>query len=127
MAKRPQSDYFNDDEFQCQCGRCGKGINQMQDSTLRKLFNAREEAGTAFVITSAFRCPEHNRKVGGTSNSAHLRGHAVDIAATSSRQYFKILKALFAAGFTRIGYNRASKFIHADDDPTLPQEVFFDY
>lgn len=127
MANRPTSEFFSEDEFDCKCHRCLKGYDDMQSTTLRKLFMAREMAGVPFVITSAFRCPEHNRKVGGTSNSAHLRGHAVDIAARNSREYFKILKALFAVGFPRIGYNKVNKFIHVDDDPTLPQEVFFDY
>src|SRR5688572_1843491 len=31
-------------------------------------------------VTSTYRSPEHNRRVGGVANSYHLRGRAIDIA-----------------------------------------------
>ena len=127
METKPRSNFFDATEFDCRCGRCGLGFNDMSNRLLERLYDARKHAGTPFVITSAIRCAEHNRKVGGTSNSAHLKGMAIDIAFTSSQQRFKILRGLFLAGFTRIGYNQMSKFIHADVDTTLPQEVFFNY
>lgn len=99
----------------------------MQPSTLSKLSKARQLAGVPFVITSAFRCETHNRNVGGKPNSAHLRGYAVDIKIQNSSVAMKMLKAFLAAGFNRVGYNSRTKFFHIDDDPTLPQGVFFDY
>jgi len=119
--------YFAAHEFKCKCGRCDKGVNEMQESTLQKLVKAREIANVPFVITSAVRCPEHNRNVGGVDNSAHTKGHAVDIAAPNSARAFLILDALLKVGFTRIGYSTRGKFFHVDDDPSLPQKVFFDY
>jgi len=118
---------FKPSEFACKCGKCGKGFAEMQPSLLSKLYKARELAGVRFIITSAFRCPEHNKRVGGTPNSAHLRGHAVDIKIESSSNAMKILKALLEVGFNRIGYNSRTKFFHVDDDPSLPQNLFFDY
>lgn len=97
----------------------------MKPDTLDRLQVARTLAGIPFAINSGYRTPAHNKKVGGTSLSAHTRGHGVDIAANASTTRFKILKALIAAGFTRIGIGKG--FIHADDDPTLPQEVAFHY
>lgn len=119
--------YFTPQEFACKCGKCGKGLADMQPSTLFKLNQARQIAGAPFVITSAYRCEEHNRKVGGTPNSAHLRGYAVDIKIQNSSVAMKMLKAFLAAGFNRIGYNSRHNFFHIDDDPTLPQHLFFDY
>lgn len=119
--------YFKPEEFVCKCGKCGKGFNEMKPSTLAKLRIARSKAGVIFIINSAFRCEDHNRKVGGKSNSAHLRGYAVDLKVVNSRDAMKILKSLLDAGFNRIGYNSRYKFFHVDDDPTLPAEVFFDY
>lgn len=119
--------YFKPEEFSCKCGKCGIGFNQMNPSTLTMLNQARVIAGVPFIITSAYRCEEHNRNVGGTSNSAHLRGYAVDIKIRSSSDAMKILKALISVGFNRIGYNSSTKFFHVDNDPTLPPEVFFDY
>lgn len=118
---------FSPQEFACKCGKCGKGYPEMQPSTLSKLKQARQIAGVPFVLTSAYRCEEHNRNVGGKPNSAHLRGYAVDIKVQNSQSAMKILKALLSVGFNRIGYNSKTKFFHVDDDPTLPQGVFFDY
>ena len=100
----------------------GSGAN-MQRSTLIKLENARRIAGIPFVINSGFRTQEHNRKIGGKPNSAHTRGHAVDIRAISGQQKFKIVEAAIKAGFNRIGIYKG--FIHVDDDPTLPKNVIW--
>lgn len=115
--------YFSDSETSCRCG-CGMNITRQ---LLIKLNEAREAAGVPFVITSGARCLAHNRNVGGTPNSSHTRGLAVDIACSSSQARYAILKGLFSAGFTRIGYNQAKNFFHCDIDDSLPQNVFFEY
>jgi len=117
---------FKAQDFRCQCG-CGLGYSSMQPSTIRKLLDARSLAGVPFKINSAIRCPAHNAEVRGRPNSAHLRGYAIDVAAPTSAIAFKILESLFEVGVQRIGYNSKHKFIHFDTDPSLPQEVFFDY
>jgi zinc D-Ala-D-Ala carboxypeptidase len=118
---------FSPQEFACKCGKCGKGFAEMQPTLLSKLNQARQLAGVPFVITSAYRCEEHNRRVGGTPNSAHLRGYAVDIKIQNSMVAMSMLKAFISAGFNRIGYNSRTKFFHVDCDPSLPQNTFFDY
>lgn len=117
---------FQAHEFECKCG-CGLGYADMQPSTITKLLKARKIAGVAFTIKSAIRCKAHNAKSGGRPNSAHLRGFAVDISAPTSQVAYKILTALLASGFTRLGYNAKLNFFHVDDDPSLPQNLFFDY
>ena len=67
-----------------------------------------------FIINSAWRSADHNEKVGGKPDSSHLKGLAVDIKVTNSRQRFIILQSLIAAGFNRIGI--AKTFIHVDGD-----------
>lgn len=113
----------SDAETSCRCG-CGMNITRQ---LLIKLNEAREVAAVPFVITSGARCANHNRNVGGTPNSSHLRGLAVDIACPSSQARFAILKGLYAAGFRRIGYNQAKNFFHCDIGESLPQDVFFEY
>lgn len=98
----------------------------MQPELLEKLYEARGLAGTPFTITSAYRCPLHELRQKNPT-SAHNRGYAVDIAATTSRYRFKIMKALLAVGFTRVGWNQQLNFFHVDCDPTLPPEVLFKY
>jgi zinc D-Ala-D-Ala carboxypeptidase len=118
--------HFQPHEFRCRCG-CGKGFADMQPEFLFMLEKARAMADVPFIITSAFRCPEHNRAVDGAANSAHLRGQAVDIRIRNGQSAFIILKGLLAAGFVRIGYNQRYNFFHADNDLTLPNPLFFNY
>lgn len=40
---------------------------------------AREKLGRPIAVNSGFRCVVHNRKVGGASNSQHMRGEAADL------------------------------------------------
>lgn len=115
--------YFNYSEFDSP-DKPGSGKN-MQDITLKKLDRARERAGIPFYITSGYRTPAHNQVVGGASNSAHLRGYAVDIAVKGSRERYLIIEALINEGFHRIGIGE--KFVHADNDPGLDPRVIWDY
>lgn len=92
---------------------------------LNKLAQARKIAAVGFKITSGYRSPEHNEKVGGVPNSSHTLGHAVDIYAPTSRQKYIIINALLQAGFDRIGI--AKNFIHVDDDPSKNEEVIWTY
>ena len=77
------------------------------------LDKARGMAGTPFRITSGFRTKENNAKVGGKSNSSHLKGNGVDIACSDNFTRYKILKGLYSTGedlFIEI----ANKHIHVD-------------
>lgn len=117
--------YFRQEEFKCKCGKCDGGA--MNPEFLAKLNQARHLAKVPFIITSGYRCSAHNKAVGGKPNSAHTRGLAADIKFDNGTQAFAILHGLLAAGFVRVGYNQKHGFFHVDSDPTLPQQVFFDY
>lgn len=117
--------FFQPKEFYCKCGKCGLGYANMDHRMLQRLETARALAGIPFVITSSIRCKEHNTRVGGASQSAHVTGHAVDISCTSSKARHTIVKALFLAGFNRIGVSE--KFIHADTSPDLEPNVIWTY
>lgn len=115
-------DNFSEEEFRCKCG-CGTCV--MNEEFIVRLDFARYIAGIPFNITSGFRCPEHNEKVGGKSNSAHTRGFAADISTPYSGDRFIILDALLDVGFTRFGV--MDKALHVDGDPSLPPDVIWDY
>ena len=100
-------------------------LDKMDKTFLLRLDEAREIAGIPFVINSAYRTPEHNAKIGGKPNSSHLKGLAVDISVTNSRQRFIVLNALLEVGFTRIGI--ADTFIHIDLDNEKSKEVILTY
>src|SRR6056297_2815908 len=100
----------------------GDGIDEM---LVRQLDNAREYARVPFILTSTVRSPQENEDVGGVPGSSHLLGYAVDIKCIGSRMRHVMLKALFEAGFVRIGIGET--FLHADIDPKKPQEVAWLY
>ena len=47
--------------------------------TIERLDEIREKYGKPIIITSGYRCKELNKKVGGKSNSFHLKGLAADL------------------------------------------------
>lgn len=111
--------YFTLDEFACK--HCGK--NLIHSSFVDRLDRARGLAGIPFVINSGYRCDEHDKSIGGKGN--HPSGYAADIMAASSKQRFKILQALLAVGFNRIGIGET--FIHVDCNPEKPSGVIWSY
>jgi uncharacterized protein YcbK (DUF882 family) len=113
--------YFTFDEFKCHC--CHKG--EVSDVILTMLDAARTHSRCAYHITSAYRCPVHNKNVNGVYSSAHVFGLAVDISTPNSKIRFAVLQGLIKAGFTRIGI--ADTFIHVDIDGTKPGEVCWLY
>jgi uncharacterized protein YcbK (DUF882 family) len=97
----------------------------MQHDTLQMLDQAREIAKVPFKINSGFRTKSHNEYVGGTEESSHLYGYAVDIHCTTSQSRYKILDALRKVGFSRFGIS--DTFIHVDNDPDKPNNVIWTY
>ena len=98
-----------------------KGMNV---EFLAKLDEAREFAGIPFIINSAYRSPEHPESIKNPTSS-HIKGLAVDISVKDSVTRFKILNALIAVGFNRIGV--AGTFIHVDLDLDKSQNVIWTY
>lgn len=60
-------------------------------------------------VTSTYRSPEHNRRVGGVANSFHLRGRAIDIARRPGVSHWQI-----AAAFRNAGYSLAESLDEGD-------------
>lgn len=100
------------------------GLN-MDNDFLQMLDMAREIANIPFKINSGYRTKEHNKKVGGKSDSSHLVGKAVDIAYSNSRDRWIIITALQEAGFNRLGI--AKTFVHVDNDQTKAPNVIWTY
>lgn len=115
---------FDSDEFKCPC--CGEFINSLAfRAFVAKLQDARTEAGIPFVITSGYRCWNHNKDVGGKRDSSHLTGIAVDLRAQTASERFGLINALLKAGFTRIGIGR--NFVHVDIDREKPDHLIWVY
>lgn len=111
-------EFFSKDEFNCRCCE----TSNISANLVLKLDLARELADTPFIITSGYRCPKHNREVGGVKDSAHVLGLAVDIAVPDNIARLNILRGLIIAGFRRIGIGK--DFIHADIDKSKPNNLW---
>lgn len=106
-------------EFVCSC--CKKeGIKDDLVFHLQLAHNLLPK-NSVMVITSGYRCEEHNKEIGGVENSSHLGGWAADIKCDNSTYRFHLMKALIDAGFKRIG--RYDDFLHVDRDPDKPTPV----
>lgn len=104
--------WFTDDE-----------VRGLRPELVAVLDYARQRAGVPFIITSGFRTPEQNDAAGGVSNSAHLRGWAVDLRAQDNETRFYIVTALLDVGFKRIVLYASDGHLHADLDPSLPAPI----
>lgn len=71
---------FRPHEFNCKCkGKC-VSINPASTRHLAwVLQQIRDLVNVPISINSAYRCPEHNLAVGGSSKSQHLLGKAADL------------------------------------------------
>lgn len=110
--------WFKLEDFECSC--CGE--DKMEPTLLDMIDDARDRSGIPFIVNSGFRCKKHNASLPGSSpTSSHLKGYAVDIKCTRSRQRFKMFKALIEVGFNRILVYPA--FFHVDIDPDKSPEI----
>lgn len=112
--------YFTDEE-----------VVGLEPELVSKLDSARHIATVPFKITSGKRSAESNSVLkGAVADSSHITGKAVDLAVGGSREYFLMLKGLYAAGFRRIGQymNEAGNdviHLHVDIDDAKDQDVLF--
>jgi zinc D-Ala-D-Ala carboxypeptidase len=115
--------YFNYSEFD---SPDVQGSGQLMDKTLLEMLDdVRDKFDKPIHINSGYRTPAHNEAVGGTENSSHLKGLAVDISCTNSKDRFDLINCLLDVGFSRIGV--AKTFIHADIDPDKSKGVMWTY
>jgi len=110
--------YFSENEFKCRC--CGLAL--MSSTFIYMLTNARHLAGVPFIITSGFRCFNHNKLIKGSETSSHLKGDAADIACDNGIDRSKIVNGLIKSGFKRIGIYK--NFIHADFDQAKQNNIW---
>ena len=84
--------------------------------SMDKLQELRNLLGKPLYITSAYRSPAHNRKVGGAKGSMHLQAKAFDVQM-HNRDPAKFYALAQAVGFTGFGFYEKSGFIHIDTGP----------
>ena len=95
---------------------CGEvKVDMRLVEALQKLLDL---AGVPIRVVSGYRCPEHNREVGGAKNSYHLQGKAADIVIEGLDVYRMALLAEqideFRSGGLGIYPDTNPPFIHVD-------------
>ncbi len=92
----------------------------------------REHWGSPIFVTSGYRCPLLNKKVGGVTNSYHLRGMAADITAKSvfyNTALYTEIRILHQQGLlplTECYMERQGLYIHVAYDPeNINSKPFF--
>lgn len=96
------------------CRHCGR--EGMDAAFMARLEALRAELGRPLPVTSGYRCPEHDRAIGGAG--VHPQGHAADLAVAGA-DAVRLVRAALELGFTGIGLHQkgplAARFVHLDD------------
>ncbi len=100
---------FSPRELACK----GTGQLRIDEAALDRLQALRTRLGRPIVLTSAYRSPEHNRRVGGAGGSLHLQGRAFDVRMDNHDPH-EFEAAAREVGFTGFGYYPKQGFMHID-------------
>lgn len=75
--KTQLSKNFNVSEFKCKCGRTH--TTKISTELIEKLQKITDTVGADYVtISSGYRCPTHDKNVGGYGSGPHVEGYAAD-------------------------------------------------
>jgi zinc D-Ala-D-Ala carboxypeptidase len=100
---------FSPSEIACR----GTGRLVVHEGAMDRLQALRDRLGKPLIVTSGYRSPEHNKRVGGARNSRHMQGDAFDISM-GNHSPAEFERAARAVGFTGFGFYPGSNFIHID-------------
>lgn len=103
---------FKLSEFEC---HDGTHEVMLDGELLSKLQRLREVIGKPMTIAAAYRNPKHNAAVGGSPNSQHMYGKAVDVKV-SGVDPLDVARKAHSVGFNGIGVYRhnGQLFTHLD-------------
>lgn len=72
------SEHFSASEFRCKCGKSHEfKVDDSLVSNLEKLFSKLD--CSKIIVTSGYRCVQHDKNVGGSGSGQHVEGTAADI------------------------------------------------
>ena len=117
--------HFKLEEFKC---RCGCAIPEEAKANLTALVDqvldpARAKLGRPILVNSGYRCPKHNQKVGGATNSQHTKGQAADLQCADNMELARIIVSL--GHFDQLilycpPWNPTPRFLHVSWKPLGP-------
>ncbi len=84
------------------------------ERTAKVLDEARKRLGASIRITSAYRSPAYNKRIGGVSNSTHVRFNATDLVTAQPASLYLVLLDLRREGMFKGGLGLYRSFVHLD-------------
>lgn len=109
------------DILRCENFRLGEFVREVDSPNNEQILNLialanrlqflRDMLGKTITITSGFRSPEHNQKIGGAAGSLHLSGMAADIQVKdmTPENIFNRLTGIWSGGLGVYDYH-----VHVD-------------
>lgn len=110
---------FNVEEFACNGSGCCSEV-LIDTELVNILQKIRTHFGKAVNISSAYRCPTHNKRSNGTTGSQHTKGKAADISIEGVKPA-EVAKYAESIGVKGIGLYETAKdgfFVHVDTRTT---------
>lgn len=124
------SEHFTLEELTFSQTAVRNGINNNPSQAVRNnlrvladnLEKIRTFLGHPLRISSAFRCMELNRKIGGSVNSAHMDGLAADFTCDKFGKPIDVVKALHKSGIKVDQVIEEGTWVHVSFDPKMRQQ-----
>ena len=85
--------HFKFKEFICKCGECH--FSFVNEEALEVLEEVRELYDNPITFSSAYRCQQHNRNVGGAAYSDHQIGCGFDVLHRNDMNLINLLEDYF--------------------------------
>jgi len=104
-------------EAELACHHCG--VNGCKQSLVDALEAFRAIVGKPVIVSSAYRCPQHNAEAGGAGRSEHVEGLAADIRVAGMNTAEMETTARKIPAIRGMGRNDHQDYIHVDVRPTL--------
>ena len=113
--KTKLSENFNSSEFDCHgSGCCSETI--INPKLVEYVQKIRDHFGKSITVTSGYRCPVHNKRIGGATGSRHSKGDAADIVVSgvAPREVAKYAESIGIKGIGLYETNADGHFTHID-------------
>lgn len=106
---------FKASEFSCKGSGCCSTV-MIDEQLVVYLQKIRDHFGKSITITSGYRCPTHNSRVGGATGSRHSKGQAADIVVqgVAPREVAKYAESIGIKGIGLYETAKDGHFVHID-------------